>query len=42
MNQTIENILTKQSLSKVDLQVLENYEPNDNQNRLYLFLTQYP
>lgn len=39
MKQTIENILTKQTLSKEDLAVLEVYEPNEGQNRLYSFFT---
>lgn len=39
MNQTIEEILTKQTLSKEDLKVLEAYEPKENQNLLYSFFT---
>jgi len=39
MKQAIEDILAKEILSKTDHVVLENHEPNDNQNRLYSFFT---
>jgi len=39
MKQTIEAILDKQTLSKEDLAVLESYEPNEGQNRLYSYFT---
>ena len=39
MKNTIETILEKQTLSKEDLAVLEAYEPNEGQNRLYSFFT---
>ncbi|PTX60234.1 Eco57I restriction-modification methylase [Kordia periserrulae] len=39
MSIEIENILTKKTLSKADLAVLENYEPKDKQNLLYSFFT---
>lgn len=35
----IEEILAKKHLTQADLNVLENYEPNDDQNRLYSFFT---
>jgi hypothetical protein len=35
----ITKILAKEILTKEDLEVLENYEPNDGQNRLYSFFT---
>lgn len=38
-NSLIKEILNKSSLSKEDLSVLENFEPNDGQNRLYSFFT---
>ncbi|MEM6685770.1 MAG: N-6 DNA methylase [Bacteroidota bacterium] len=31
--------MAKQTLSNTDLSLLENFEPNDNQNRLYSFFT---
>ncbi|MBC8753964.1 N-6 DNA methylase [Kordia sp. YSTF-M3] len=39
MKTTIEAILDKQTLSKEDLAVLETYESNVGQNRLYSFFT---
>ncbi|WP_264550447.1 class I SAM-dependent methyltransferase [Flavobacterium sp. N2820] len=38
-NSLIKEILKKSSLTKEDLSVLENFEPNDGQNRLYSFFT---
>jgi len=35
----VEKILEKKTLSNSDISVLENYEPNDGQNRLYSFFT---
>lgn len=35
----IKEILAKKHLTQADLNVLENYEPNDDQNRLYSFFT---
>lgn len=37
--QNIKDILNKKILTNDDLLVLENYEPNDGQNRLYSFFT---
>lgn len=37
--QNIQEILNKKILTNDDLLVLENYEPNDGQNRLYSFFT---
>ncbi|AXG68205.1 modification methylase TaqI [Kordia sp. SMS9] len=39
MNQKIENILSKQTLSNTDIAILESYEPKENQNLLYSFFT---
>lgn len=36
---SIEQILAKKVLSSDDVKVLEDYEPNDDQNRLYSFFT---
>lgn len=35
----VKKILEKNKLSNEDLKILENYEPNDDQNRLYSFFT---
>lgn len=39
MRKQIEEIVKKDILTKEDLSILENYEPNDGTNRLYSFFT---